>query len=76
MWYELNRMTKVVDQSLCCLADNTLVRGEATEWGGKGKAGLGEKNNTFKKIFYLFMKDTERETEIQAEGEAGSMQGA
>ena len=28
----------------------------------------------FFKIFYLFM--TERETETQAEGEAGSMQGA
>ena len=31
----------------------------------------------FKKDFiYLFMKDTEREAETQAEGEAGSMQGA
>ena len=31
----------------------------------------------FKKDFiYLFMRDTEREAETQAEGEAGSMQGA
>ena len=31
----------------------------------------------FKKYFiYLFMRDTEREAETQAEGEAGSMQGA
>ena len=27
------------------------------------------------KIFYLFMRDTQREAETQAEGEAGSMQG-
>ena len=27
-------------------------------------------------FIYLFMKDTEREAETQAEGEAGSMQGA
>ena len=26
--------------------------------------------------FYLFMRDTQREAETQAEGEAGSMQGA
>ena len=30
----------------------------------------------FKDFIYLFMRDTERETETQAEGEAGSMQGA
>ena len=30
----------------------------------------------FKDFIYLFMKDTEREAETQAEGEAGSMQGA
>ena len=31
----------------------------------------------FKNDFiYLFMRDTEREAETQAEGEAGSMQGA
>ena len=31
----------------------------------------------FKKdIIYLFMRDTQREAETQAEGEAGSMQGA
>ena len=28
----------------------------------------------FFKIFHLFMRDTEREAETQAEGEAGSMQ--
>ena len=28
-----------------------------------------------KDFIYLFMRDTEREAEIQAEGEAGSMQG-
>ena len=28
------------------------------------------------KRFYLFMRDTEREAETQAEGEAGSMPGA
>ena len=33
---------------------------------------------TFKKMFYLFVHErhTERELETQAEGEAGSMQGA
>ena len=30
----------------------------------------------FFKIFYLFMRDTEREAETQAAGETGSMQGA
>ena len=30
----------------------------------------------FKDFIYLFMRDTEREAETQAEGEAGSMQGA
>ena len=30
----------------------------------------------FFKRFYLFMRDKEREAETQAEGEAGSMQGA
>ena len=30
----------------------------------------------FFKDFYLFMRDTERERQTQAEGEAGSMQGA
>ena len=30
----------------------------------------------FKEFTYLFMRDTEREAEIQAEGEAGSMQAA
>ena len=30
----------------------------------------------FKDFIYLFLRDTERETETQAEGEAGSMQGA
>ena len=30
----------------------------------------------FKDLIHLFMRDTEREAEIQAEGEAGSMQGA
>ena len=30
----------------------------------------------FKDFIYLFMKYTEREAETQAEGEAGSMQGA
>ena len=29
----------------------------------------------FKIFIYLFMRDTEREAETQAEGEAGSMQG-
>ena len=29
-----------------------------------------------KEFIYLFMRDTEREAETQAEGEAGSMQGA
>ena len=29
-----------------------------------------------KKRFYLFMRDTEREAETQAEGEVGSMLGA
>ena len=29
-----------------------------------------------KDFIYLFMRDTGREAEIQAEGEAGSMQGA
>ena len=29
----------------------------------------------FKDFIYLFMRDTEREAETQAEGEAGSMQG-
>ena len=30
----------------------------------------------FKDFIYLFMRDIEREAETQAEGEAGSMQGA
>ena len=30
----------------------------------------------FKDFIYLFMRDTQREAETQAEGEAGSMQGA
>ena len=30
----------------------------------------------FQDFIYLFMKDTQREAETQAEGEAGSMQGA
>ena len=30
----------------------------------------------FKDFIYLFMRDTEREAETQAEGEAGSMQEA
>ena len=30
----------------------------------------------FKDFIYLFMRDTEREAETRAEGEAGSMQGA
>ena len=30
----------------------------------------------FKHFIYLFMRDTEREAETQAEGEAGSMRGA
>ena len=30
----------------------------------------------FKDFIYLFMIDTEREAETQAEGEVGSMQGA
>ena len=30
----------------------------------------------FKAFIYLFMRDTQREAETQAEGEAGSMQGA
>ena len=30
----------------------------------------------FKDFIYLFMRDTEREAETQAKGEAGSMQGA
>ena len=30
----------------------------------------------FKDFIYLFMRDTEREAETQAEGEAGSLQGA
>ena len=29
----------------------------------------------FKDFIYLFMRDTQREAETQAEGEAGSMQG-
>ena len=29
-----------------------------------------------KDVMYLFMRDREREAETQAEGEAGSMQGA
>ena len=30
----------------------------------------------FKDFIYLFMRDTEREAETQAEGEAGPLQGA
>ena len=30
----------------------------------------------FKDFMYLFMRDTEREADTQAEGEAGSLQGA
>ena len=30
----------------------------------------------FKDFIYVFMRDTEREAETQAEGEAGSLQGA
>ena len=30
----------------------------------------------FKDFIYLFMRDTQKEAETQAEGEAGSMQGA
>ena len=30
----------------------------------------------FKDFIHLFMRDTQREAETQAEGEAGSMQGA
>ena len=30
----------------------------------------------FKDFIYLFMRDTEREAEMQGEGEAGSLQGA
>ena len=32
------------------------------------------KNDFLKDLIYLFMKDTEREAETKAEGEAGSMQ--
>ena len=31
---------------------------------------------SFKDFIYLFMRDTEREAETQAEGEAGSLRGA
>ena len=37
------------------------------------------KNNKvsfFKDFIYLFMRDTQKEAETQAEGEAGSLQGA
>ena len=30
----------------------------------------------FKDLIYLFMKDTQKESETQAEGEAGSLQGS
>ena len=36
----------------------------------------GLKMYTFKDFIYLFVRHTEREAETQAEGEAGSMQGA
>ena len=35
----------------------------------------GQATLLFKDFIYLFMRDTEREAETQAEGEAGSMQG-
>ena len=46
-----------------------------------GQAGLGERLYLiiyiyFKDFIYLFIRDTQREAETQAEGEAGSMQGA
>ena len=37
---------------------------------------LSIRNLFFKDFIYLFMRDTEREAETQAEGEAGSLQGA
>ena len=35
-----------------------------------------KQNFLFKDFIYLLMRDTEREAETQAEGEAGSMQGS
>ena len=37
---------------------------------------MGDGYFFFKDFIYLFMRDTEREAETQAEGEAGSMQRA
>ena len=34
-----------------------------------------DRHSFFKDFIYLFMRDTQREAETQAEGEAGSMQG-
>ena len=37
---------------------------------------IGKYYYYFQDFIYLFMRDTQREAETQAEGEAGSMQGA
>ena len=44
-------------------------------WGG-GVILYPSQNLFFKKKNYLFIRDTQKEAETQAEGEAGSMQGA
>ena len=61
-----------------------MVMGEVQAMGALRQQVLGEDwtpsllfHPFLKKDFiYLFMRDTEREAETQAEGEAGSMQGA
>ena len=40
----------------------------------KAKLIYGDRRWIFFQRFYLFMRDTEREAETQAKGEAGSMQ--
>ena len=60
---------------------STCLMQRFVDFGDKGEfptiyPGVGIFILFFKDFIYLFMRDTEREAETQAEGEAGSMQGA
>ena len=51
-------------------------QGCRSNWHPKAMSSLNMFDSFFKNFIYLFMRDTEREAETQAEGEAGSVQGA
>ena len=51
-----------------------MCQGKENVW--KKKYSLEKVLYFFKDFIYLFMRDTQRETETQAEVEAGSLQGA